>query len=222
MNKYIVRLAIISTIAISSSAAVMAQTAESKKGDVVPVAPPTVPTVDARQSGTWTVGIDEARSSVRLSNTTADPVHVQVVGSGSGRRAFQTRVIVSPINTAFKTEMLPLPAGKRLVIENISAAGRFPAGLHMELNYFSYLDNGDGIADIADLAFHRIALVDQGTFDGTTIATANHKVLVFADATIGTTPLSLFVQARLSGTATGFAQGQITFSGYVEDLPAAP
>ena len=27
------------------------------------------------------------------------------------------------------------------------------------------------------------------------------------------------VQARLNGATTGFAQGQVTFSGYIEDLP---
>ena len=93
----------------------------------------------------------------------------------------------------------------------------------MEMNFFSYLDNnGDGVGDVADITFHRIALTDQGTFDGVAIFSANHKVLVFADEQIGTSHFQVGVQARLNGTTTGFAQAQVTFSGYIEDLPAAP
>lgn len=141
--------------------------------------------------------------------------------SGSTRRAFQARAVVTPQNDAFQTVFLPIPAGKRLVIENISAIARSPEGLRMEINFFTYLDNnGDGTGDIADITFHRIALTDQGTFGGTAISSANHKVLVFADELIGTSHFQVGVQARLNGTTTGFAQAQVTFAGYLEDLPA--
>lgn len=92
----------------------------------------------------------------------------------------------------------------------------------MEINFFSYLDNGDGVGDSGDITFHRIALTDQGTFSGTAISSANHKVLVFADEQIGTSHFGVVVQARLNGTTTGFTQAQVTFSDYIEDLPAVP
>lgn len=156
-------------------------------------------------------------------NLQPPPSSVRLIKDPPERRAFQTRIIVSPQSTGFQTVFMPIPAGKRLVIENISAIARCPEGLRMEMNFFSYLDNnGDGVGDVADITFHRIALTDQGTFDGVAIFSANHKVLVFADEQIGTSHFQVGVQARLNGTTTGFAQAQVTFSGYIEDLPAAP
>jgi len=139
------------------------------------------------------------------------------------RTPFQARVLVAPTGTGFQSQLMAIPAGKRLVIENISAIARSPEGLRMEINFFTYLDNNaDGVGDIADITFHRIALTDQGTFDGTAIASANHKVLVFADEQIGTSHFQVTVQARLNGATAAFAQAQVTFSGFLEDLPAAP
>lgn len=169
-----------------------------------------IKTVNARQDGDWNVGI---------SNTSSNPIPVQIVSNGGGRKAFQARVAVGPQGTGFQTAHLTIPAGKRLVIENVSAVARRPQGLQMEMQYFTYLDNGDGIGNSSDITFHRITLAEQGTFDGTAISTANHKVLVFADERIGTAQFSVGFQARLNGTTTGFTNAQITFSGYLEDLP---
>jgi hypothetical protein len=139
------------------------------------------------------------------------------------RRPFQARVIVSPTANGFQTEFLPIPAGKRLVIENVSAIARSPEGFSMEINFFTYYDNnGDGVGDVADITFHRIALTEQGTFSGIAISSANHKVLVFADEMIGTTHFQVGVGARLDGVSTVAGQAQVTFSGYVEDLPKVP
>jgi hypothetical protein len=140
----------------------------------------------------------------------------------SGRQPFQTRIIVQPLGNGFQTQLMDIPAGKRLVIENVSVITRSPAGMRMEVNYFTYLDhNGDNVADIADITFHRVALTDQGTFDDTSIAAANDRVLVFADEQIGTQHMKVGVQARLNGTppAGSFSQAQFTFSGYLEALP---
>jgi hypothetical protein len=141
------------------------------------------------------------------------------------RKAFQARIAVTPLGTGFQSQILQIPAGKRLVIENVSAITRSPEGLRMEVNFFCYIDNnGDGVGDVADTTFHRIALTDQGVFNGTAIASANHKVLVFADEQIGTGHYGVVVQARLNGTYTpgpAAVQAQLTFSGYLEDIPAA-
>lgn len=177
--------------------------------------------VDARQSGAWTLGIDQAKNMVRLTNSEADPLAVKVIG-GQSRKPFQFRIIVTPTSTGNQSQNVAIPAGKRLVIENVSAVARCPEGFKMEINFFTYLDNGDGVGDINDITFHRIALTDQGVFDGTFIASANHKVLVFADELIGTAHFGLTLQARLSGTPApnSFTQAQVTFSGYIEDLPS--
>jgi hypothetical protein len=156
----------------------------------------------------------------------SSPAHLPVsVMKESERKAFQARVIVSPLGNGFQYQVLPIPAGKRFVIENVSVITRCPEGLRMEVNFFCYIDNnGDGVGDIADITFHRIALTDQGVFDGTAIASANHKVLVFADEQIGTGHFGVTAQARLNGTVTpgpAIVQAQFTFSGYLEDIPAA-
>lgn len=140
------------------------------------------------------------------------------------RKAFQARLIVTPLGNGFQSAILQIPAGKRLVIENVSAIARSPEGMRMEMNFFCHIDNnGDGTGDIADITFHRIALTDQGTFDGVSIASANHKILVFADGQIGNGTFPVVAQARLNGAlpAGAFAQAQFTFSGYLEDLPVA-
>ena len=159
-------------------------------------------------------------TSVMVALAMASSASAQPKGD-STRKPFQTRVIVQPLGNGFQTQFMNIPAGKRLVIENVSVITRSPAGMRMEVNYYTYLDhNGDNVADIADITFHRVALVDQGTFDDTTIATANDKVLVFADELIGTQHMKVGVQARLNGTppSGAFTQAQFTFSGYLEDL----
>jgi hypothetical protein len=157
--------------------------------------------------------------------STPAPLTVSVMKDPAARKAFQARVIVTPLGTGFQSQLLPIPAGKRFVIENVSVITRCPEGLRMEVNIFCYIDNnGDGTGDIADITFHRIALTDQGVFEGTAIASANHKVLVFADEQIGTGHYGITAQARLNAAPPpnpAFLQAQFTFSGYLEDLPAA-
>lgn len=226
MNKYIYRLAIITraiiTIVVAFTGGSIAQGIDSKKVEINAAPLATVQTVDARQSGAWTVGLDQTKNTVQLANTTANPLPVKVIGSGSARKPFQARVFVSPLSTGFNAGFLPIPAGKRLVIENVSAVGRYPEGFKMELNFFCYIDsNGDGVADISDIVFHRIPMIEQGVFQGTMISAGNFKVLAFADELIGTQHLQVVAQARLNGVppADALTQAQLTFTGYLEDLP---
>ena len=214
-------LSIIFVIALASSA--FGQKAgETKDTNVTAPTNATsanIHTVDSRQSGDWSVGIDPTKNTVQLSNTQSNPLPVKVVGSGSARKPFQARIIVIPLGTANQTAFLPIPAGKRLVIENVSAIARCPEGQRMEISYFTYMDNdGDGVGGIEDITFHRFTLTDQGVFDGVATFTANHKVLVFADEQIGASHNMVGVSARLNGAATGHPQAQVTFSGYLEDL----
>jgi hypothetical protein len=172
------------------------------------------------QEAAKTDGGSPVKSAVRLASSPVEPLSARVTRDQPERKAFQARISVSPQGNGFQSALLPIPAGKRLVIENISAIARCPEGFRMEINFFTYLDNnGDGVGDLADITFHRIALTDQGTFGDTAIASANHKVLVFADEQIGTSHFQVVVQARLNGSTTGFSQAQVTFSGYLEDLP---
>ncbi|MDM7921246.1 MAG: hypothetical protein QUS14_03015 [Pyrinomonadaceae bacterium] len=162
-------------------------------------------------------------TAVKVTNTDAEAVPVKIIPMADGRKAFQARVIVQPTANGFSSALLQIPAGKRLIIENVSVITRSPEGMYMETNYNTYIDNNnDGVGDIADITFHRVVLADQGAIDGVQMATANHKVLVFADEQIGTGHFGVQVQARLNGALPtgGFAQAQYTFSGWVEDIPA--
>lgn len=162
--------------------------------------------------------------AIMFATAAAAPAFAQSDNPKKERTPFQARVSVTPTGDGFSSALLDIPAGKRLVIENVSAIARSPLGYRMEINFFCYIDrNGDGVGDVADITFHRIALTDQGAFGDTSIAAANHKVLVFADEQIGTQHLKVVVQARLNAPLTGspFVQAQVTFSGYLEDLPAA-
>ena len=216
ITQYSSILLIVFVLAIASASG---QTA--RPGDSPGAAPSGSPqTVNAQQSGAWTVGIDPAKNTVKLASTPSDPLAVKLVNSGSARKPFQFRMIVAPTGIGNSSAYYEIPAGKRLVIENVSAVARMPEGMKAEVNFYCHLDNGDGIGDVADISFHRIALTDQGYISPYQIASANHKVLVFADGLIGTTQFGLTVQARLSGTAApGAAQVQLTFSGYIEDVP---
>lgn len=161
-------------------------------------------------------------TAVKVTNTDAEAVPVKIIPMADGRKAFQARLIVGPTGSGFSSAVLQIPAGKRLIIENVSVITRSPAGMYMETNYNTYIDNNnDGAGDIADITFHRVVLADQGAIDGIQMATANHRVLVFADEQIGTGHYGVQVQARLNGAlpAGGFAQAQYTFSGWVEDIP---
>jgi hypothetical protein len=161
-------------------------------------------------------------AAIMFVTTAAAPAFAQPDSTKKEREPFQARVVVTPVGTGFSSALLDIPAGKRLVIENVSAIARAPQGYRMEVNFFSYFDNnGDGAGDIADIVFHRIALIDQGTFGDTALAAANHKVLIFADEQIGTQHLKVVVQARLNAPLVGspFVQAQVTLSGYLEDLP---
>lgn len=162
--------------------------------------------------------------SVRVVNTLEEPVPVKIIENGTARTPFQNKVFVGCQGGAFTTTNLLIPEGKRLVIKNVSAIAHRPEGRRMEIKFFSHFENGDGIFDyVQDRTFHRVLLVDQGAFGGLAVSMANHKVLVFADERIGgQTGLTVGVQCRLDAGTTGFVQGEVTFSGYIEDLPSVP
>ena len=198
----------------------MGQTERKSEAAAIPRDPQTV---SAQQSGAWTVGIDPTKNLVNVTNTASDPLSVKLVGTGPTRKPFQFRTIITPSGTDITTVNAPIPAGKRLVIENISAVARTPEGVKMELRFQTAFDNGDGVGNSLDITLHRIALTDQGTFAFELVGTANHKVLVFADEVINGEHFQIAVQARLQfNVSPGTAQAQITFSGWVEDLPVVP
>ena len=178
---------------------------------------------------TPTVGIDPAKNTVRVVNTQSDPLPVTVVGRAV-RRPFQARVnlSISPGgNSSIVT--LPIPAGKRLVIEDVSALTFQPQGQGLLISFLTAVDdsvvsNDPGTGDNGGFEGHDLVLVSQGMFNGLERSTAHEKMLVFADESVKTPSSTLSgigVNVHLSrGTFDGSAGARVTFSGYVEDLPA--
>ncbi|HUR97005.1 MAG TPA: hypothetical protein VMZ26_02940 [Pyrinomonadaceae bacterium] len=214
--------AILFTLVLLLTTSLFAQTGAKK--ETLTNASPTAntQTVNAQQAGAWTVGIDAAKNAVRVTNSDIDPVSVKIVTSGPGRKPFQARFSAgvdagSNAGNAF----LQIPAGKRLIIENISAIARTAPGTKMHMQLFSYFDNGDGVGDSEDITFHRIALTEQGTYAGVATSTANHPTLIFADEQIGAAHFTVALQVRMDTTAPAGTtnQGQVTLTGYLEDLP---
>ena len=208
LKKYMplpIALSIIMVVSFTGSA--FGQSGVSRDADgTITINSANTPVVEPMQSSAWGTGI-------KATITKDEPA----------RKPFQMRAAINvATGGSVASGFLSIPAGKRLVIENISAVGRYPEGLRMELKYFTYFDNGDGVGDLSDITFHRIVLTDQGAFQGVSVSTANHQVLVFADELIGTSHFQIGIEVRLNGIATQVAQGQITFSGYMEDLPVAP
>jgi hypothetical protein len=148
--------------------------------------------------------------------TPVDPVPVK--DPEPVREPFQKRVSVTADGAGYRIVALQIPAGKRLVIENVSVVARCPEGRRMEVGYLTYLNNGAGVAD---RTVHRLALRPTGSINSTAIFTANRRERVSADERIGAEHFSVGVSARLINGATGAGQAQFIFSGYLEELPAA-
>ena len=135
-----------------------------------------------------------------------------------GRTPFQKQITINPTGLGLNVVAMQIPAGKRLVIENVSVVVRCSESQRMEVNFSTYTGNGAGGAK---MTIHKLLLQKQGSFRESSIFTASEKGLMFADEKIGNAHFSVGVAARLNAVTAPFAQAQFTFSGYLEDLPTA-
>jgi hypothetical protein len=174
---------------------------------------------------TPTVGIDPTKNTVRLANTQTDPLAVMVVG-GTVRRPFQARVnLTIPSGANADSATLSIPAGKRLVIEDVSAITFQPQGQSLLIDFTTALEDQVGSNDTGGFENHDLVLVSQGIFNGLERSVGHQKMLVFADESVQT-PFSILrglgVIVNLSrGTLLGSAGARVTITGYVEDLPTS-
>lgn len=177
-------------------------------------------TVNAQQSGSWTIGVDPARNTVRLANSEADPLPVKVISNAAGRKAYQKRVTFDVgVGNNQGGLSFSIPAGKRFVIESMTAVVRLPPGIQPYLHIFTYMDDGDGVFTFDDSANQSFVLVQQTDLAGLTIWTANHKVVAYADERVGDTQINHTVSLQASSNVTLLSKVDITLSGYLEDLP---
>jgi hypothetical protein len=155
-----------------------------------------------------------SKTAMQSSGSTPNRL-TETEGKPIARTTFVKRVNVKLNGTGASVVAMQIPAGKRLVIENVSAIVRSLESQQMELNYFTYTNSGGG----ASKSIQKLALQKQASFRDSGIFTANQKVTVFADEQIGDEHFSVGVSARFKGGAALFTEAQFTFSGYLEDLP---
>jgi|SRR6266496_1639737 len=210
-------LLVISVMILGFASSAFGQTGSSK--DVNVVNTPNVNVVN-----TPTVGIDPTKNTFRLANTQTEPLPVTVVGAAV-RHPFQARVNLNiPEGANADSATLSIPAGKRLVIEDVSALTFQPQGQALLLDFTTAAEDLVGANQSGGFENHDIALVSQGIFNGLERSVGHQKMLVFADESVQT-PVSILrglgVTVTLSrGTFLGSAGARVTFTGYVEDLPA--
>ena len=194
------------------SAVSFAQTEPAKTVDPKPqAAAANTQVVDARQSGTWTVGIDPAKNVVAVQNVSSEPLNVAIANT-TGRQPFQIQggfQVFAGGPSSGTEQNLVIPDGKRFVIEAITARAEIPNGESIELQFLSRIDttpNGNAM-------FQYIDLHSQGVFADKNVLIGNHKTLAYS-------AYRLTIRARPTWTV-GIGYATFTFAGYLENLPPA-
>ncbi len=131
INKYIVQLAFIAraliTVIVAFTGGAIAQSVDSQTVETTSPTS-TVQTVKARQKGDWVVGIDPNGNSVRVLTSPDDPLNVRVISTEAVRTPFQKAISLTVGAGTSNMMTMPIPAGKRLIIENVSFSGDCPDG----------------------------------------------------------------------------------------------
>ena len=170
-----------------------------------PVTVINTPTVSVQQSGKWIVGLNDT-PTVKLSASSAPT---------------QTRTCTDDIVPYVKTisfnidsgttqnnVSIPIPEGKRLIIDYVSARAQGPAGQKFIAQLQTSVSKVESPRGIYWLVFF-----PQGTFSTIDVFTASQPMHVFAEP--GTPPL-MFVVTRTRVTGTAFVEA--TISGHLVNL----
>ncbi len=166
------------------------------------VAVTNIPTVNAKQSGAWSVGIT-GTPTVQLDDSATNPVFVRDVDRPTAQ-PFQHQAIVTLEDGQNAGDaFIPVPEGKLLVIEFISVNGSAPT------NHQIYLSLLTRVAPDTLYRPHYIEYTkqDYGSFNNYTV---NQQVRIYAD------PPSVVVRLQHI-PATGTVTFRLTVSGYFVD-----
>jgi len=182
------------------------------------------PSVNAQQSGTWNVGIngtpvvglDAGNNTVKfdaVNNTVkvdpTNPLSIRDVDNPA-RQPFRKSVFVSFPDGATFAAINPginPPAGKRLVIEAVSASGNIPSGQ----KFACTLNITDEFAQV--LFNLDLTLTLQATFGGVDSFQGNTTTRVYLEPSDNIA----FDAFRTSGAGSGGMR--VSFSGYFVDVP---
>ncbi len=150
------------------------------------------PSVKAQQSGPWTVGIS-GTANVQVISSVSNPVYVRDVNNALQPFTQEFDLAVAS-NALTAVSSFTVPAGRRLVIENVSAEAHVPSGQHARF----FVDESIG---------HVIPTAFQGSLGGQDALAVNAAVKFYFD------PGTVFVQVvrdQSGGTGNAF----VTLDGY--------
>ena len=158
------------------------------------------------------VGINPLSNTVRLPNTTASPL--PVFDAQDARQPFQASAssIQEAGTNGSTVTVATVPAGKRLVIEFVSATGQLPPGQQVvawRINTIAPPTGGQT---------HELLINAQPPFvNGDALFRASQQVRLYADpgATAGADVRALFTR----NTSAGQALFLMTISGYLVNVP---
>jgi hypothetical protein len=173
------------------------------------VAVQNTPTVNSKQSGSWNVGIT-GTPTVEVGNNTANPVLVRDVDRPE-RQPFQYQADVT-LEEGFggQSAAIPVPQGKLLVIEHVSAFGTAPSD--QRINTFSILTH---VAPDNTYRAHFLQSTKEDIGNGTNQYMVSQQLRLYAD-----TPNAIVSISRFG--ATGTATVRFVVSGYfVNKIPPA-
>ncbi|MGB7068150.1 MAG: hypothetical protein WBD22_01530 [Pyrinomonadaceae bacterium] len=162
------------------------------------------PTVQAQQSGSWTVDLD-GTPTVNVGSSTADPVWVRDVNDARQPYLSQTFADFAAGSPTASGNFSTVPPGKRLVVEHVSVYGGIPAGQKL----FALITRENNTN-------HAVVLHPQANFPafgGSDQFVASEEMKLYFDA--GATPGAF---ANRNSTTGG---GNLIFaiSGYLVDVP---
>ncbi len=156
--------------------------------------------VNAAQSGTWNVGIN---------NATTSPVPMREVDNPA-RHRFQHAGICEATDVANCSTTFTVPSGKLLVIETVTAGVSVPPGDKATAHIAT---DQDGIGLFHDLPLQLVATDFLGS--GFDMFQGIQLIRLYADP--GTT---VTFEAFRAGSAAGGTIGHFTISGYLVDCGA--
>jgi hypothetical protein len=162
------------------------------------------PTVNAKQSGTWNVGI-AGTPAVEVSNQESNPVLMRDIDRPTAQPFQYEAVVTLEEGQDGQNVSIPIPSGKLFVIENVSAFGTAPA--NQRIQAFSILTH---VAPDNTYRPHYLQFTKQENGFGTNEYTVSQQIRVYAS-----TPVALARVTRAQ--TTGFVTFRFIVSGYFND-----
>jgi hypothetical protein len=170
-----------------------------------PVTVVNTPTVSVQQSGKWMVGLNDT-PTVKVS---APPATIERPILDSFVPYVKTVSFNIESGTTQNNASIPIPEGKRLIIEFISARAQGPAGQKFIAQIQTSVARTESPRGIYWLVFF-----PQGSFSTIDVFTASQPTHIFAEP--GYPPVQ-FVTTRTSLTGTAFVEATIT--GHLVTMP---